>query len=87
MKPEPGKIRHVFKVLFHRYIKDLEQSNQDSIIFREYLEGMSQEYKNNTRPAEIVRDFIAGMTDKYFLRQCPQNIRPEWITGRLLNEA
>lgn len=87
MKPEPGKIRHVFKVLFHRYIKDLEQPNQDSIIFREYLEGMSEEYKNNSHPAEIVRDFIAGMTDKYFLKQCPQNIRPEWITGRLLNEA
>ena len=87
MKPEPGKIRHVFKVLFHRYIKDLEQSNQDSIIFREYLEGMSDEYKNNTCHAEIVRDFIAGMTDKYFLRQCPENIRPKKITGHLYNGA
>ena len=87
LKPKPGKIKRIFNVLFNCYMEDIEQENQNSIIFREYLEGMSEEYKNNSRPAEIVRDFIAGMTDKYFLRQCPENIRPKWITGCLLDEA
>jgi dGTPase len=82
IKPDAGKIRRSFKVSFERYLKDLKQGNQASIIFTEYLDGMSDEYRNNTRPAEIVRDFIAGMTDDYFVRQCPQEARPRRITGR-----
>lgn len=82
IKPEAGKIGRVFQVLFERYLKDLDQGNDASIIFTDYLDGMSDEYKNNTTHAEIVRDFISGMTDEYFLRQCPQEIRPKRITGR-----
>jgi len=83
IKPDAAKIRHAFQVVFERYLKDLKEGNQASIIFTQYLDGMSDEYKNNTRPAEIVRDFISGMTDEYFLRQCPQEIRPTRISGRL----
>ncbi len=83
IKPDAGKIRHVFQVVFERYLKDLKEGNQTSIIFTEYLDGMSDEYKNNTSLPEIVRDFIAGMTDQYFLMQCPREIRPTRITGRL----
>jgi dGTPase len=83
IKPDAGKIRHVFQVVFERYLKDLKEGNQASIIFTEYLDGMSDEYKNNTSHSEIARDFIAGMTDQYFLRQCPRDIRPTRITGRL----
>lgn len=82
IKPDPGKIRTLFQVLFERYLRDLHEANQDSLIFKEYLHGMSEEYSLNSKPEEIVRDFIAGMTDEYFLRQCPQEIRPRRITGR-----
>ena len=82
IKPESGKIRHIFQVLFERYLKDFKEGNEASIIFTEYLDGMSDEYKNNADPAEIVRDFIAGMTDKYFLRQSPRELRPRRIIGR-----
>jgi dGTPase len=81
IKPASGQIRHIFQVLFERYLKDFHEGNEASIIFRDYLDGMSHEYKNNSSPAEIVRDFIAGMTDEYFLRQCPHEIRPSRITG------
>ena len=83
IKPEAGKIRRVFQVLFERYLKDLEQGNDASIIFTDYLDGMSDDYKNDAAPPEMVRDFISGMTDEYFLRQCPEPIRPRRITGRL----
>ena len=83
IKPDAGKIRHIFQVVFERYLKDLKDGNQASIIFTEYLDGMSDEYKYNTSPPEIGRDFIAGMTDQYFLRQCPEEIRPRRIAGRL----
>jgi len=83
IKPDAGNIKHLFKVLFERYFKDLKDDNEANIIFTEYLHDMSDDYKENTSPAEIVRDFIAGMTDKYFLRQCPEELRPRRIIGRL----
>jgi dGTPase len=82
IKPDSGKIRAMFNVLFYRYLKDLEDGNEDSIIFKEYLHDMSEDYLLNTRPPEIVRDFIAGMTDQYFLRQSPKELRPRKITER-----
>jgi dGTPase len=58
IKPESGKIRNLFQVLFERYFKDLNDGNERSIIFKEYLDDMSEDYKDNTNYAEIVRDFI-----------------------------
>jgi len=83
IKPSAGEINSLFKLLFERYVQDIQQGNEASIIFTEYLADMSDEYKNNTGPAEIARDFIAGMTDEYFLRQCPDELQPQRITGRL----
>lgn len=82
IKPGAGKIKRLFQVLFERYLKDLNEGNEASIIFTEYLDNMSDDYKDNTSPAEIVCDFISGMTDEYFLRQCPEELRPGRITGR-----
>lgn len=82
IKPDSDKIRQLFYVLFERYLEDLHEGNQASIIFTEYLRGMSEDYLTTTNQAEIVRDFIAGMTDQYFLRQAPQELRPRTITNR-----
>ena len=79
IKPPAGKIKALFKLLFERYLRDVEKHNSASIIFTEYLHDMSHTYRNGSTPAEIVRDFIAGMTDAYFLRQCPQDLRPQRI--------
>jgi dGTPase len=82
IKPDSGKIRKLFHVLFDGYIKDLKAGKEDSIIFREYLHDMSDAYRTNSRHAEIVRDFIAGMTDEYFVRQSPEDLHPRRITER-----
>jgi dGTPase len=82
IKPDSGKINNLFKLLFERYMEDIREDNQGSIIFTQYLDDMSDEYRDNARPAEIARDFIAGMTDEYFLRQCPDELRPQRICGR-----
>ena len=81
MKPPAGNIKTLFQLLFEGYLKDVEQSNEASIIFTEYLHDMAETYKNESSPAEIARDFIAGMTDAYFLRQCPDELRPKRMTG------
>jgi dGTPase len=82
IKPDSETIKTIFNVLFEGYLKDLEDGNEDSIIFKEYLQDMSDDYLLNSQQAEIVRDFIAGMTDQYFIRQAPISLRPEKITER-----
>ena len=62
-------IKKRFKMLFEKYLNDIEKENYDSVIFSTFLKDMSENYFKNHVEVEIVRDFIAGMTDQYFLRQ------------------
>lgn len=77
VKEQTRKIELMFRLLFQEYCADLEKGNEDSDIFREYLDGMSPEYMSRTGPAGVVRDFIAGMTDEYFLNQCQKKLVPQ----------
>jgi len=82
IKPDAAKINSLFELLFERYVEAIKEGNESSIIFTQYLHDMSDEYRNHASPAEIARDFIAGMTDAYFLRQCPEELQPQRVTGR-----
>ena len=77
IKKHTQTIRRLFSHLFEKYLSDIEGINQESVIYNQFLDGMSEEYISNHSKAEIVRDFISGMTDHYFLNQCPESIRPE----------
>jgi dGTPase len=79
MKPHSALIRELFKHLFDRFLEDLEKQRRDSVIFKRFLNGMSDDYFARHQLAEVVRDFIAGMTDQYFLSLCPENLRPAYI--------
>jgi len=79
MKPHSALIRELFKHLFDRFLEDLEKQRTDSVIFKRFLNGMSDDYFARHQPAEVVRDFVAGMTDQYFLSLCPENLRPAYI--------
>jgi dGTPase len=85
VKAQTRKIRLMFELLFDTYLSDLEKGIESSDIYREFLEGMSLDYKGKTPPAGIVRDFLAGMTDEYFLEQCRKNLIPQVRTRRFLN--
>jgi dGTPase len=76
IKCHTAAIRNLFRLLFERYLADIENGNRNSVIFSGFLKDMSGDYLQSHLPAEIVRDFIAGMTDRYFLAQCPENLRP-----------
>jgi dGTPase len=82
VKNQTNRLKLMFELLFEKYYEDLKAGNDSSVIFREFLDGMSSEYRENNPPAMIVRDFIAGMTDDYFLRQCQENLMPKIISGR-----
>ena len=77
IKRHTPKIKHLFGLLFKRYLNDIEAGHEDSVIFTGFLKDMDDQYVHDYSPAEVVRDFIAGMTDKYFLRQCPPELRPQ----------
>jgi len=72
----------MFEMLFNKYYNDLKAGNDNSVIFKEFLDGMSSQYRDATPLAMIVRDFISGMTDDYFLRQCQENLMPQILSGR-----
>lgn len=69
-------IEDIFACLFDRYMVDLESGNQNSVIFKDFLNGMSSRYHESHSYPEIVRDYISGMTDSFFIRQAPEHLRP-----------
>ena len=82
VKEQTAKIRLMFELLFEKYVRDFETGNEASDVFREFLDGMSPEYREKTSAAGVVRDFIAGMTDDYFLNQCQKYLFPQMRTNR-----
>ena len=76
IKQHTFRIKELFTLLFEKYLADIQKQRKSSVIFRQFLKDMMQEYAQEHQPAEIVRDFISGMTDQYFLDQCPENLRP-----------
>ena len=79
IKKNTDTIKKLFGILFEKYLDDIEKENRASVIFKGFLEDMSEDYIQNHCKEEIVRDFIAGMTDQYFLRQCPEDMRPKIV--------
>ena len=67
-------LKQKFKLIFDSCLKDLEEDNYDSPIFRDHIEYIDdqnyrsyfQPLKKNKKLTLIVRDYIAGMSDKYF---------------------
>jgi dGTPase len=77
VKQQTNKVKLMFELLFDQYLRDLAQGNGISDVFREFLDGMTDAYRERTPHVTIVRDFIAGMTDDYFLNQCHKRLIPQ----------
>ena len=63
------KYQEMFNSLFNKYLNDLNNNNEDSLIFKSYLNNMDKTYYDNNSKERIVIDYIAGMTDDYFIKQ------------------
>ncbi len=77
IKKHTRRIHELFVMLFETYLQDIKKNRKASVIFRQFMKDMTDEYLQSHRPAEVVRDFISGMTDQYFLDQCPAAMRPQ----------
>ena len=68
-KDEEDTIEKMFRVLFTKYLKDLNNHDENATIYKNYLKNMSEEYQNNNSFERIVIDYMAGMTDDYLIKQ------------------
>ncbi len=63
------ELKMMFNTLFEKYLEDLNNNNQKSLIISSYLKNMNQNYIDNNTKERIVIDYIAGMTDEFFIRE------------------
>jgi dGTPase len=77
LKRDHEKIKLGFRLLFERFLKDLQQKNRSSSIYRNFLQTKHASYLHSFTDAEKVRDFIGGMTDRYFVEALNELIIPE----------
>ena len=68
------KLKERFELIFKNCLKDLEEENYNSPIFKDHVEYIDDEnfsiyfysLKDQNKLLLIVRDYIAGMSDRYF---------------------
>jgi len=77
VKKQTYKVKLMFSLLFERLYEDLDKNGEASVIYEEFLKGMSESYRSKTPAAGMVRDFIAGMTDEFFMDQCHKHLIPK----------
>lgn len=82
IKTESSKIKGLYRILFEHFLDDLQQDRNESVIFRDYLNGMDDSYAQGQSCEAMVRDFIAGMTDAYFLRMGKTVLIPQPLPAR-----
>ena len=74
IRPEDKEIyKEGMNRIYYQYLKDLEDNNKDSVIYKIFLDDQCEEYMNNTSNKRKVIDFIAGMTDELFMREIKRN--------------
>ena len=73
---EKEKIENMFRQLFVKYQKALEENSNNSFIFN-FLHDMDENYLKKTLPKRMIIDCIAGMTDDFFNSQYNNNFVPK----------
>ncbi|MHA1143931.1 MAG: deoxyguanosinetriphosphate triphosphohydrolase family protein [Candidatus Helarchaeota archaeon] len=68
IKVNVPKIRQMFEKMFYVFRKDVKTRNMESLIFKDHVNLVGENYLQSNSAEEIVRDYLAGMTDNYFLK-------------------
>ncbi len=67
IKRESQKIEKLYNILFEGFLIDVVKKNEESEIFKQWVDIKDQKYITKCKPPEIVRDYIASLTDDYFI--------------------
>jgi dGTPase len=70
------KVDKCMEILFEKYLNDIETNNQNSNVFKQFLNHKNEKYISNFSNPEKVRDFIATMTDRYFNEEVKDFLLP-----------
>ena len=81
LKINHEKIKRGFEILFKQFVDDIENKNDESFIFKDFLNGKSKTYLASVSTPLKVRDFISGMTDRYFTSLLRKIMIPEVSLG------
>lgn len=79
LKVESHKIKRSYRILFELVLEDLKKNDQQSKIWRKFLQNKTEHYLNSTDPIQYVVDYISGMTDSYFVKTLESFIIPKQI--------
>jgi dGTPase len=70
LKGKKTKLKAAFKFLFEKFLSALNQGEEESLIFKEWIFNRGKrkgaDYVNSCLPEQVVVDYIASMTDRYF---------------------
>ena len=69
-------INRTMKILFEKYLEDLDEVNEKSKIFIHFLNHKNDAYKKKFSREQYVRDFIATMTDRYYNEEIKDFLLP-----------
>jgi len=83
LKINHEKIKRGFEILFKQFVDDIENTNDESFIFKDFLNGKSKTYLASVSTPLKVRDYISGMTDRYFTSLLRKIMIPEVSLGGL----
>lgn len=68
-KEQINEYKKMFEFLFKKYLNDLENKNEKSSIYIDFINNMNTDYINDNNNVRKVIDYIAGMTDDYFIKK------------------
>jgi dGTPase len=77
LKVNHHRIEQGFELLFQLFLHDLQNKNDQSPIYIDYLENKSDKYLMTTSDQMKIRDYLAGMTDRYFVYILQKLVIPE----------
>jgi len=70
LKAKKTKLKAAFKFLFGKFLSALNQGEEESLIFKEWIfnrgKNKGADYVGNNLPEQVVIDYIASITDRYF---------------------
>jgi len=74
-KEERLSFTKMIRTVFKNSLKDLENDNKNSSIYKNFLDEMNEEYLKNNSKVRIVIDYIAGMTDAFLVKEYKKQIK------------
>lgn len=79
LKVESKKIKSSYRILFETLLEDYAKNQENSYLWRSFLNNKNEKYLSQTSEVQKVIDYIAGMTDHYFIRTLEALVVPKHI--------